>query len=229
MGRSDHPKPRPEVVTPERGLQRKPLRPRHFLNEMPPIYQSAPDDADALIEIQQMRLEITSVLKLQQIAQAWLKRAQEKREKGERNASAEAQRAVDYALTGASRGWQRPAGSDVPELPNEDDDGTIFNIRNLDTGEATAVPLSDDDSATHSLSPMLASKLSFGELQPHSKAWDACKDECRGLLEKLASKSTLSFRSYQLCVWQVRRAHTTQSNIARAHAHATVARMHLAT
>ena len=185
---------------------------------MPPIYQSAPDDADALIEIEQMRLEITSVLKLQECAQVWLRRVREKQEEADKNAAAEAQRAIDYALAGASRGWERPASIDDPELsPDEEDDGTIFNIRNLDTGEATAVPLGDeyDSAAPGALSPMLASKLSFGELQPHSEAWDACKVECRGLLEKLASKSTLSFRSYQLCVWQVRRARTL--TLARTH------------
>ena len=81
-----------------------------------------------------------------------------------------------------------------------------FTIRNLDTNEATIVPLEEDEaseSATE-LPPTLRSKLSFGELQPHTPAWNATKNECRGVLEKLASKSTMSFRSYQLCVWQER-------------------------
>ena len=36
----------------------------------------------------------------------------------------------------------------------------------------------------------------------------ASKAECCGVLEKLASRSTLSFRSYELCVWQERYVYT---------------------
>lgn len=258
---------------------------------MPPIYLSAPDDAEAAIEILRMQQEIQSVLLLQEVAKAWLHKRKAAQEEAEENAAAEAQRAADYAVAGASRGWEQerapkqappsptssaasgpqsmqvwvrdsetgdpevqeilrdpqmrailrdmqtdpekakavlsdPAiaaklqklfeagmlgvGEDPDASPDEEEeaeDGPLpFTIRNLDTGEATAVPLDDDDGAGGStLSPRLASKLSFGELQPNTAAWDACKNECRGVLEKLASKSTLSFRSYQLCVWQVRR------------------------
>jgi len=58
------------------------------------------------------------------------------------------------------------------------------------------------------LPPELRSKLSFGALQPHTSAWEASKAECCGVLEKLASRSTLSFRSYELCVWQERYVYT---------------------
>lgn len=51
---------------------------------------------------------------------------------------------------------------------------------------------------------LVRSKLNFGTIQQNSGAWEALKNESRGLLEKLASKTTINFRSYQLCVWQVR-------------------------
>ena len=95
---------------------------------------------------------------------------------------------------------RRPSGLTV------DDADAPFTIRNLDTGEATAVPLDEGEGTDGAvaLPAELCSKLSFGELQPQSEAWEATKKGCRGLLEKLASKSTFSFRSYQLCVWQER-------------------------
>lgn len=37
----------------------------------------------------------------------------------------------------------------------------------------------------------------------NSEDWEQLKEDTKGLLEKLASAKTLSFRSYQLCVWQV--------------------------
>ena len=113
-------------------------------------------------------------------------------------------RALEYAASGAARGHERaepdelspdedepPAGAEEPvdlsDMP--------FVIRNLDTGEATSI-------ATDAASDW--SKLSLGSLQPGTSAWESTKAECRGLLEKLARKSTFSFRSYQLCVWQER-------------------------
>ena len=48
-----------------------------------------------------------------------------------------------------------------------------FTIKNLDTGEATSVPLGGMETA------------SYGALQPRSEAREAVKAACRGLLEKL--------------------------------------------
>ena len=103
-----------------------------------------------------------------------------------------------------------PSESDVAgeaeALPAELDVALPFTIRNLDTHEATIVSLEEAEASesTTSLPPSLRSKLSFGELQPHTPAWDATKNECRGVLEKLASRAMMSFRSHQLCVWQER-------------------------
>ena len=166
-----------------------------------PIYRSAPDGDEALEEAQRMVKEVTSVLKIQEIASAWIIRRQTWREE---HAAEEARRALEYAASGAARGHERaepdelspdedepPAGAEEPvdlsDMP--------FVIRNLDTGEATSI-------ATDAASDW--SKLSLGSLQPGTSAWESTKAECRGLLEKLASKSTFSFRSYQLCVWQER-------------------------
>ena len=74
-----------------------------------------------------------------------------------------------------------------------------FTVRNLDTGEATTVVLDTTNAAER-----LSSSLSFGALQRGTSAWEGVRAECRGLLEKLASHSTLSFRSYELCIWQER-------------------------
>jgi len=44
----------------------------------------------------------------------------------------------------------------------------------------------------------------FTTLQSNSAQWAALKEDTKGVLEKLASAKTVSFRSYQLCVWQER-------------------------
>lgn len=191
------------------------------------LYASAPDGDEAIAEAQRMVREVTSALKIQEIVTNWLSRRRAWAEERVAAAEEEAQRAAEYAADGAARGWERPppekpaepeeeppeeeppepekAVEDPPaaELsPDEDEAEPAFTIRNLDTGEAMAVQL--EASSEGELSPTLRSKLSFGALQPGSAAWEATKGDCRGLLEKLASKSTFSFRSYQLCVWQER-------------------------
>jgi len=88
-----------------------------------------------------------------------------------------------------------------------------FTIRNLDTGEEVVITLDAADLdpdpqlrpvSKSDLDPHLRSKLSFGTLQQNPQAWEALKAESKGLLEKLASNTTIAFRSYQLCVWQER-------------------------
>jgi len=79
----------------------------------------------------------------------------------------------------------------------EEQDPAVFTIRNLDTGEIVAVDLSQNGKESCS-APV------SGRLGTSSEQWQALKDDSKGLLEKLASCKTLSFRSYQLCVWQER-------------------------
>lgn len=195
---------------------------------MPVIYASAPDGDEALQEAERMRKEIRSVLLIQELAHSWIQRH---RDRVAMEATESHQRALDYAASGATRGWARPPTPPPEAEPESDDedeeDGDMaFTIRNvtrsaqengtcrgaadrhtcvscvwqLDTGEATAVPVEDGEAGMAAL----RSKLSFGELQPRSEAWEATKTSCRGILEKLARKSTFSFRGYQVCVWQER-------------------------
>ena len=93
------------------------------------------------------------------------------------------------------------ATAEQAPAPEERDAGASpFVIRNLDTGEAITIPIDDQLDADK-----VRARLTFGgTLSSNTEAWTALKAETRGLLEKLASKTTLSFRSYQLCVWQER-------------------------
>ena len=59
--------------------------------------------------------------------------------------------------------------------------------------------------------------LSFGTLQQNPQAWEALKSDSKGLLEKLASSTTLSFRSYQLCVWQERYVYASDDALCYQH------------
>jgi len=79
-----------------------------------------------------------------------------------------------------------------------------FVIRNLDTGEAISIPLEAGGEQVELDPEEVRRKLTFGTSSHNPEAWATLKSESRGLLEKLASKTTLSFRSYQLCVWQER-------------------------
>ena len=80
--------------------------------------------------------------------------------------------------------------------PLVDDADAPFTIRNLDTGEAVALQVGGEQ--------LVWEQLSYSTLSSNPAAWEALKAESKGLLEKLASKSTFSIRSYQLCVWQER-------------------------
>mmetsp|Transcript_8167 Transcript_8167/g.20331 ORF Transcript_8167/g.20331 Transcript_8167/m.20331 type:complete len:306 (-) Transcript_8167:297-1214(-) len=89
--------------------------------------------------------------------------------------------------------------------------GDAFVIRNLDTGEAVSLELGAGDASGKDL------KLSFGTLQQNPQAWEALKADSKGLLEKLASSTTLSFRSYQLCVWQERYVYASDDALCYQH------------
>ena len=92
------------------------------------------------------------------------------------------------------------ASEPAPGREEPDDSASPFVIRNLDTGEAISIPIDDQLDADK-----VRARLTFGgTLSSNTEAWTALKAETRGLLEKLATKTTLSFRSYQLCVWQER-------------------------
>lgn len=102
------------------------------------------------------------------------------------------------------------ADNDEAKISPVEDDAVIngnveppFVIKNLDTGEQVSLDALRASSAS-SVTPTLASRLTFGTVIPNSSEWDAAKAKCQGRLEKLAAKSSLSFRSYQLCVWQER-------------------------
>lgn len=111
---------------------------------------------------------------------------------------------------GREVGWGGEAGSsssaEGAETPPD-----AFVIRNLDTGEAVSLELSAGDASGKDL------KLSFGTLQQNPQAWEALKADSKGLLEKLASSTTLSFRSYQLCVWQERFVYASDDALCYQH------------
>mmetsp|Transcript_271 Transcript_271/g.603 ORF Transcript_271/g.603 Transcript_271/m.603 type:complete len:307 (+) Transcript_271:84-1004(+) len=86
-----------------------------------------------------------------------------------------------------------------------------FVIKNLDTGEAVSVELGAGDAPDQDV------KLSFGTLQQNPQAWEALKADSKGLLEKLASSTTVSFRSYQLCVWQERYVYASDDALCYQH------------
>ena len=164
-----------------------------------PIYESAPDDPTE--EIRKLNQEIMAVQLIQKRATEMLTR------RNDDTAGTPLEEEVEAALDGAGAPGSSaaPASADDECSPDEDADGAEaeFVVRNLDTGESISVAL-DGTEAAGELPPTLTSKLSFGTLAVGTSEWEAGKAECRGLLEKLASKSTLSFRSYQLCVWQER-------------------------
>lgn len=99
------------------------------------------------------------------------------------------------------------AFDDTP-LPAAD----AFVIRNLDTGEAVSLELGAEEGAQDK-----DLKLSFGTLQQNPQAWEALKSDSKGLLEKLASSTTISFRSYQLCVWQERYVYASDEALCYQH------------
>ena len=153
---------------------------------------SAVDDEEALQQVQEITKRVEAVLTLQKHA----------REAGERR-DADAVAVQEAAVLQGDEDVDPLLSPDEEEEDDDDDDGSKpFTIRNLDTGESICV---DEAGAAGSAgADALRLKLASGTLQPNTSAWESTKAECRGLLEKLASTSSLSFKTYQLCVWQER-------------------------
>jgi hypothetical protein len=179
---------------------------------MPPIYASAPDDPTA--EIEALRREVLAVNLIQERSKSFLEKTAAHREAAAAAEKESALKALLYAAGGPARGMEDiadhcEADDGEAEMSPDEDDAAIdaddanadppFVIKNLDTGEQLSLQATPASPA-----PTLASQLTFGTIIPNSSEWDAAKAECRGRLEKLAAKSSLSFRSYQLCVWQER-------------------------
>jgi len=166
-----------------------------------PIYRSAPDDDEAMRMAIEMTNQVNAVLKLQGELRARIARRQEA-ERVERQRQSAAVK-IQAATRGRSfRGWPKPEVSNAVSYEDSSlqalSEESLFTVRNLDTGESTTVSVD-----TRTTAPS-TSALTFGSLRRGSSAWEAVRNDSRGLLEKLASKSTFSFRSYQLCVWQER-------------------------
>jgi hypothetical protein len=171
------------------------------------VWRQTGDDEEEQEEIVQMQQQILAALKIQDAvrghqvaaaAEGEPKSLTTEREEDEERQDKVHMEEAQEEQPSVAEGELSP--EEEPPNPEE-----AFVIRNLDTGEVTSVALHGREGTSGGeLPPTLYSKLSFGALQPHTPAWDAAKADCRGVLEKLASKSTLSFRSYQLCVWQER-------------------------
>jgi hypothetical protein len=74
----------------------------------------------------------------------------------------------------------------------------------VDTGESVVLQLSSNVAALSSV------HLNKGE-------WDVLKQGTCGVLEKLATEKTLTFRSYQLCIWQERYVYADDSALCYQH------------
>ena len=83
--------------------------------------------------------------------------------------------------------------SQLEELP--------FVVRNLDTGEFVELPISKEQGASARFG---FAAVPMDTLPGNEAAAELLRVDCRGMLEKLAASSSLSFRAYQLCVWQER-------------------------
>jgi hypothetical protein len=133
------------------------------------------------------------------------------------------------------------AFDDTP-LPAAD----AFVIRNLDTGEAVSLELgaeegaqdkdlklsfgtlqqnpqawealkSDSKGAPNAFVPPPTSPWAPHEANPARRDADGLWRSFAGLLEKLASSTTISFRSYQLCVWQERYVYASDEALCYQH------------
>jgi len=95
-----------------------------------------------------------------------------------------------------------------------------FVMRNLDTGEAVVLDVprgrAEEEEGRERASAALSSLIT------NSGEWEAIKREARGVLEKLASAKTLSFRSYQLCVWQERWVYAADDALCYQHLNSEV-------
>ncbi|EOD23633.1 hypothetical protein EMIHUDRAFT_457941, partial [Emiliania huxleyi CCMP1516] len=93
-------------------------------------------------------------------------------------------------------------------------------MRNLDTGEAVVLDVprgrAEEEEGRERASAALSSLIT------NSGEWEAIKREARGVLEKLASAKTLSFRSYQLCVWQERWVYAADDALCYQHLNSEV-------
>ena len=188
---------------------------------MPPIFASAPDDPTA--EIEALKKEVMAINLIQERSKSFLEKAAAHRAAA---AAAEQDAALLYAAGAPARGMDIPDDGEADDgaemSPDEDevndaDDLEMeagqeqqqlqqqpFVIKNLDTGEQVSLEAMPESAGLDTEAPPLASQLTFGSIIPNSSEWNTAKEECRGRLEKLAAKSSLSFRAYQLCVWQER-------------------------
>ena len=186
----------------ERGMAPK-HAPKHA-----PKYRSAPDDDEAMAQIALMTKQINAVILVQTKVRAHLQSRKVKRAVTDKQQEAQLDRlmqvdaavAIQAHVRGCvARGWPSSRLSREDSLDEGPDDASLFIVRNLDTGEFTTVTVDTTAAAAKQ-----TAQLSFGTLQRGSSAWEAVRLECRGMLEKLAVRSTFSFKQYQLCIWQER-------------------------
>lgn len=76
----------------------------------------------------------------------------------------------------------------------------------MDTGDFLVLELSSD-----------VGSAALSSLHPNKAEWELLKQGTRGVLEKLAAEKTLSFRSYQLCIWQERYVFADDSALCYQH------------
>mmetsp|Transcript_14596 Transcript_14596/g.47677 ORF Transcript_14596/g.47677 Transcript_14596/m.47677 type:complete len:170 (-) Transcript_14596:471-980(-) len=79
-------------------------------------------------------------------------------------------------------------------------------IHSVDTGDFVVLELSSD-----------VGSAALSSLYPNKAEWELLKQGTRGVLEKLAAEKTLSFRSYQLCIWQERYVFADDSALCYQH------------
>ena len=173
-----------------------------------PKYRSAPDDDEAMAQIALMTKQINAVILVQTKVRAHLQRRKVKRAVTDKQQEGQLDRlmqvdaavAIQAHVRGCvARGWPSSMLCREDSLDEGPDDASLFIVRNLDTGEFTTVTVDTTAAAAKQ-----TAQLSFGTLQRGSSAWEAVRLECRGMLEKLAVRSTFSFKQYQLCIWQER-------------------------
>jgi hypothetical protein len=173
-----------------------------------PKYRSAPDDDEAMAQIALMTKQINAVILVQTKVRAHLQRRKVKRAVTDKQQEGQLDRlmqvdaavAIQAHVRGCvARGWPSSMLCREDSLDEGPDDASLFIVRNLDTGEFTTVKVD-----TTAAAKKQTAQLSFGTLQRGSSAWEAVRLECRGMLEKLAVRSTFSFKQYQLCIWQER-------------------------
>ena len=90
------------------------------------------------------------------------------------------------------------------EEPTAVDSTESFVIRNLDTGEAITIPLGGGKQEQALAPDLIRQQLSFSTVSKAPGTWESLKQGSRGHVEKLASHTSLSLGTYQLCVWQER-------------------------